>query len=178
MQVKKMIRLSMMVTFALVISLIEQMLPLPLPIPGMKLGLSNIVLLLTMIFFGWRSMLLIALLKSTLLMLLTGAVVSFWYSFCGALCACLFMGIIYRWFSPPFGLIGVSELGAFGHNLAQMSVAVLLFSNTGLYIYLPILTLIGLGSGLFVGLATFGIAKHLDQIWRRGDPYAVQNFME
>lgn len=70
---------------ALVISLFEQMMPLPIGVPGAKLGLSNLVILTTIVVYGSKEGIAVAALKSVLLLLLTGSVTGFWYSMAGAL---------------------------------------------------------------------------------------------
>lgn len=164
MRTKKLVFLSLLTALALVISLIEQMFPVPIGIPGAKLGISNIVILTTLVVFGFKEAIIVAILKSILLMLITGSVTSFWYSFAGAICSSLGMGLAYRFLHPPFSLIGVSEIGAISHNLGQLTVAMIVFSNYKLYYYMPVLTLLGLATGFFVGLASNYLTKHLKKV--------------
>ncbi len=164
MNTKKLVFLSLLTSLALIISLIEQSLPLPLPIPGAKLGLSNVIILTTIVVFGYRAGIVVALLKSLLLMLITGSVTGFWYSFAGALLSSLVMSFAYRFFSNRLSLIGISELGAVAHNFGQIAVAAFFLSNGGLFAYFPILNLIGLVTGFFVGLVANAISPHLTRV--------------
>lgn len=164
MKIRKLVILSLLVSLALAISLVEQYIPLPIGVPGAKLGISNMVILTTLVIFGFREMLVVAALKSVLLLLITGSVTGFWYSFSGAVVSSVVMGIGKKCLMPPFSLVGISELGAFGHNVGQISIACIIFSNYKLYYYLPVLTLFGVFTGYFVGLSTEYITKHLNRV--------------
>lgn len=146
---------------ALVISLFEQAMPLPIGVPGAKLGLSNLVILTTIVVYGAKAGMTVAVLKSALLLLVTGSVTGFGYSFAGALLSSAVMSLAIRFFYPPFSLIGVSELGALAHNVGQLCVAALMFQNGAIFVYLPVLTLVGLFTGFFVGLSTNLLAPSL-----------------
>ncbi len=164
MNVKKLATLSLLVSLALAISLVEQYIPLPVGVPGAKLGLSNMIILSTSVIFGFKEMLTVATLKSILLLFITGSVTGFWYSFSGAIVSSIVMGISKKYMMPPFSMVGISELGALGHNAGQITVACVIFSNYKLYYYLPVLTLFGVFTGYFVGLSTEYITKHLNRV--------------
>lgn len=164
MAVKRMIFLSLLTAMALVVSLIEQSFPLPIGIPGAKLGISNIIILVTLVLYGFRAALVVAVLKSVLLMLITGSITSFWYSLVGAVLSAVIMAVIFRFFTPTFSLIGVSEFGALAHNVGQLFVAMIVLDNPRIFYYLPVLTLIGVFSGYFVGLSTNYLTKHLKRV--------------
>lgn len=157
----KMIFLSLLVAVGLALSILESSIPLPLAIPGARLGLSNMVILVTLIVFGFKDGIKIAIIKSMVLMLVTGSVSSFIYSISGAILSCISMYFFYKNFSNVFSLIGISIVGAATHNFAQVSVAVLILSNLRIYYYLPILLLIGLFTGYFVGLSSIYIVCNL-----------------
>ena len=157
----KMIFISLLVSVGLALSVIESAIPLPIPMPGARLGLSNMVVLVTLVVFGFREGIKVGMLKSVILMLVTGSVSSFMYSFAGAVLSCIMMGIAFRYFSKRFSLIGVSLIGAAAHNFAQVSVAVLMLNNTRIYSYLPFLLLVSLFSGYFVGLSSIYIVDNL-----------------
>lgn len=164
MKVRKLVFLALLVALALAVSLLESMIPVPIGVPGAKLGLSNIVLLVTLVLFGFREAFLVAVLKSLLLMLATGSVTSFFYSLSGAICASVAMGITHRFFAPPFSLVGVSEWGAFFHNMGQLLVACVVLGNVNIFLYLPVLTLLGVATGFFVGLSADLVSGHLNRV--------------
>lgn len=164
MNTRKLVFLSVLTSLALVISLFEHAMPLPIGVPGAKLGLSNLVILVTLVVFGSREGIVVAALKSVLLLLVTGSVTSFWYSMAGALLSSVVMAAMYRFAMPPFSLIGVSEWGALAHNIGQLLIASLVLQNRAIFVYLPILTLVGLFTGYFVGLSANFLAPHLMRI--------------
>ena len=128
-KLNKIIFLSVLVSVGLALSVLESAIPLPIAFPGAKLGLSNMVVLVPLVVFGFNDGITVAMLKSIVLMLVTGSVSSFIYSFSGAIFSCIIMYIGYRFFSEVFSLIGVSILGALAHNFAQVTVASIIMNN-------------------------------------------------
>ena len=157
----KLIFLSVLVSVGLALSVIEMSIPLPITFPGAKLGLSNMVVLITVVVFGFKEGFIVSTLKSIVLMLVTGSVSSFIYSISGAILSCITMYIAYRYLSKIFSLIGVSIIGALAHNFAQVSVASLMMNNIRIYTYLPFLMLMSIFTGYFVGLASTYIIDNL-----------------
>jgi len=160
-RLNKIIFLSILVAVGLGLSVLESAIPLPIAIPGAKLGLSNIVVLVTLVIFGFKEGITVSVLKSIVLILVTGSVSSFLYSFGGAILSCIIMFLSYRYLSKIFSLIGVSILGALSHNFAQVTIASLIMKNLRIYTYLPFLMLMSLFTGFFVGLASVNIIKNL-----------------
>lgn len=159
--VKKMVFLSILVAIGLALSVVESAIPLPIMIPGARLGLSNMVVLVTLVIFGLKEGILVAILKSIVLMLVTGSVSSFIYSLSGAILSSVSMSFSYKYASNIFSLIGISIIGALFHNFAQVSMASLMMGNIRIYTYLPFLMLISLFTGYFVGLSSIFIIKNL-----------------
>lgn len=160
-RIQKLIFISLLVSIGLALSVLESAIPLPIIAPGAKLGLSNMVILVTLVVFGFREALAVGILKSLLLVLITGSVSSLAYSLSGSILSCIAMAIIYKYFSRIFSLIGVSILGAVAHNFAQVSVAAVMMSNARIYSYLPILLITSLFTGYFVGLSSIYISRNL-----------------
>jgi heptaprenyl diphosphate synthase len=92
-RVKMLVNLALLVALALAVSVVEMMIPLPVPIPGAKLGLSNIVILITIYFYDFKSSLAVSVLKSFLLVLITGSVMAFFYSVAGAIFSTIAMNL-------------------------------------------------------------------------------------
>jgi heptaprenyl diphosphate synthase len=160
-KIKKLIFMSLLVSIGLALSVLESAIPLPIIVPGAKLGLSNMVILVTLVVFGFREALAVGILKSLLLVLITGSVSSLAYSLSGSILSCIAMAIIYVYFSRIFSLIGVSIFGAVAHNFAQVSVAAVMMNNARIYSYLPILLITSLFTGYFVGLSSIYISRNL-----------------
>ncbi|HLR35095.1 MAG TPA: Gx transporter family protein [Tissierellales bacterium] len=164
-KVRKMIFLSLLVALGLVLGVIESFMPLPYVAPGAKLGLSNIVILITLVLYGFKEGMVVGILKSLVLTLITGSVSSLFYSLFGAIFSGIVMYIVYAYFSKVFSLIGVSIFGAVAHNTGQVFVASIMMKNFRIFSYLPILHLISLFTGYFVGLASIFITDNLKKKW-------------
>lgn len=158
---RRLIFLALLVAIGLGLSIVESMMPLPFIAPGAKLGLSNIVILITLIIFGFKDALTTGVLKSILFALATGSVTSLFYSLSGAIFSLITMYLIYRYLSNIFSLIGVSIFGAMAHNFAQVLVASLMMNNIRIFSYLPILQLTSIFTGYFVGLVSIYSVNNL-----------------
>lgn len=166
--IKQIIYTALLISMALAVSLIERMIPLPFAMPGAKLGLSNMVILVTLIIYDFRRGLVVASLKSVLLMLIIGFGPSFIYSFTGAIFSTIMMWVSFKYFSEKykvFSIIGVSIIGAVSHNFAQLTAAIFILKSLMLYTYyLPALTIIAIVTGYFVGLGSYNVASQLKKI--------------
>jgi uncharacterized membrane protein len=160
-RLNKVIFVSLLAAIGLALSVIESSIPIPIAIPGARLGLSNMVILVSLVIFGFKEAFSISMLKSILLMLVTGSVSSFFYSITGAILSSIIMFLAYKYMSDIFSLIGISILGAAAHNVAQVGVASLILNNIRVFSYLPLLLLLSLFTGYFVGLSSIYISKGL-----------------
>lgn len=152
MNLKKLIFLSLLVSTALVLSIVEGMIPVPIPVPGVKLGLPNIIFLLTLVLFGFKEALIVAFLRGLIMGIATGNISSLMYSLPSSLTSILVMSFVYRYFSDYFSLIGVSLFGALAFNTVQIAIASLIMENARIFTYLPIMSLTSLFTGYFIGL--------------------------
>lgn len=165
--IRDMVYTGLLIAMALAVSLVERMIPIPFVMPGAKLGLSNMVILVTLIIYGFSRGIIVASLKSILLMMIIGFGPSFIYSFVGAIFSTIMMWIAYRYFNQRimiFSVIGVSIIGAVSHNFAQVTAAAYILKSIMLYTYFPFLTIIGIITGYFVGLGSHNVASHLKKI--------------
>ena len=162
--IKKITNISLLTAMALAISLIEHMIPIPVPIPGAKLGFSNMVILITLYFYGFGSAFIVGVLKSFLLMLITGSVSAFFYSLAGAVFSIIAMGLALKVFKDKASFIGISEIGAFFHNFGQILVATIIMNNIKMYIYFPALVMMGIFTSFFVGLSVNYVASHMERL--------------
>ncbi|WP_053957522.1 Gx transporter family protein [Inediibacterium massiliense] len=165
MKTKKILYLSLITTIGIALNILESFIPLPISgVPGAKLGLANIVNLVALIVFGLKYGLIVGILRSILATLGTGAVTGLFYSLAGAIVSTMIMWVVYKFFSKQFSLIGVSIFGALGHNIAQLSVASFMIHNTLIFTYLPLMMLMSLFTGYFIGLSSKYISNHLKNI--------------
>ena len=163
-RLKVYINLALLLALSLAISLIESAIPMPVPIPGARLGFSNIIILASIYLYDFKKALCVSILKSFLLILITGSVMSFFYSFVGAIFSTTAMYFSLKKVDDDFSLIGVSEIGAFFHNLGQILVAIFFIQNIKMFYYFPVLVFIGIFTGFFVGLSSNFIVEHLEKI--------------
>lgn len=159
--------LAVLITFAVVIHTVESALPLPMPVPGVRLGLANVITLLALILFGLRSGLLIAIIRSILGSLFVGGLFGFgfWLSLSAGITSCLVMALVLLLQKKGLvSLISVSVLGAAAHNLTQLGLASLIISNPDLLLgYYPLLLLLSVPTGIFTGIT----ANFLEGVTRR-----------
>ena len=161
MNTKKLVLISILASLGSIIGLLENIIPLPFVVPGVRLGLSNMVVLVSIVLFGLKEGVYVSLLKSVLLLLVSGNVTGFFYSFSGALLSSLSMALMIHFFKDKVSLIGVSLVGASAHNFAQVTMAVLVLKNIYIYSYLPVLLIIGLFTGVFVGISSQFILSNI-----------------
>ncbi|MFQ6090865.1 MAG: Gx transporter family protein [Candidatus Bipolaricaulia bacterium] len=157
-------------TFAVLLALgvalwvLETLLPPLLPLPGAKLGLSNIVVLFTMLSLGLWEGIYLAILRSLLGSLIGGTFLSvgFFLSFGGAVASALAMALCLRFFGRIFSLIGISIVGAVVHNMVQLLLVYYLFvRQPGILYYLPFLLWAGLLSGAVTGAILIYLQRRL-----------------
>ncbi|HHW54788.1 MAG: Gx transporter family protein [bacterium] len=160
---KKMVQLSLLVAVGIALHVFEAMLPVNvLPVPGAKLGLANIVTLLTLVLLGYREALGVVLLRSLLASLIAGTFLTttFYLSFAGALGSGLIMGLLYHLSRGRLSLVGISISGAVVHNVSQLLVAAQLIQQAGIFMYLPYLLLFALPTGYFNGLVVSYLLRY------------------
>lgn len=152
--------MAVLVCLALVLGYVESLIPIPVPVPGIKLGLSNFVLLFAMDRFLVRRVFLIMLLKTLLSALLFAGMTAFCYSFAGGLLSLLAMYAVKRFCS----WIGVSAVGGAAHNFGQLLAACFVLKSRAVFSYLPFLLLGGAGFGCVLGVAAMSLFPYLKKI--------------
>ena len=158
---RRMVFLSLLISLGTALHLVEALLPLPLPFPGVKLGLANIVTLLALHLFGLREGMTVSLMRVLLGSLLSGMFLSpgFLLGMSGAIFSTLLMSALLK-HSSCFSMIGISMAGAAAHNSGQLLAASLLLQSTALLLYLPLLLLAGIPSGIFTGYLLNSLLQH------------------
>lgn len=151
---RKLIYLSLLSAIGIVLGLFESVIPIPVAIPGARLGLSNIVVLVTIVAIGYKEGFFVSIFKTIILGIVTGAVSSFFFSIGGAILSSISMILAHKFLRKYLSLIGISEIGSFFHNLGQVLVACFIMKTTTILAYLPLLVILGIFTGYFVGLAS------------------------
>lgn len=150
--------LGFMLALALILSYVESLLPLTIGIPGVKLGLANLAVLLTLYAFGWKMALELNVLRVVLSGFLFGNLVAILYSMAGAVLSFGVMVILKKY---HFRMSTVSIAGGVFHNLGQLVVAICVVENIHLLYYLPWLLAAGILTGALIGIVSVSVYGYL-----------------
>ena len=151
---------GVMIALAMILSYLESFVPLPIGIPGVKLGIANLVVLVTLGFLSYKEVAAIDLLRIVLSGILFGSGVSLAYSLSGGILSLILMLLLDK--SRRFSLAGISIAGGVSHNIGQIIVAVVLTGTPEIIWYLPVLLISGTISGFFTGYAAQSLLIHMD----------------
>lgn len=161
---RRLVYLSLLLAMATALHLLEGLFPIPLPLPGVKLGLANIITLLALYLYDLRAGLTVAIARVFLGSLLGGTFLApgFFLALTGAVISTLFMALLIKKTSC-FSPVGISLAGAVGHNLGQLLMASLLLQNQAIFYYLPFLLLSSIPTGLVTGTLLQGLLVRLKE---------------
>lgn len=160
MRLKKLLRLAMLAAVSLILYLVEAQIPAPIPVPGVKLGLGNVIVLCVLFRYGRLDALGVLLVKVLLGAILTGTFGAIPYALTGGLLSLGVMCLLKGLFTDRQLWIA-SVIGAMFHNLGQLAAAAVISSTPGIFDYLPVLLLSGMATGLFTGVAAQAIVSRL-----------------
>lgn len=136
---KKHAIIIILVTNAIIISLLESLIPIPIPVPGVKLGLANIITLIGLVFLPVTDVLIMVLIRCFVVALLTRGILMLAFSISGGILSALVMALLFKKLSGIFSTKGISIVGAFIHNITQLTIASFLLGEIVILYYLPIL---------------------------------------
>ncbi len=151
--------LSVAVALSMIFAFVESQIPPLSTVPGVKIGLANIVTVFLLYKLGSREACLVSAIRVGLSALLFGSFVSFTYSLFGAVMSIAFMIPAKRFL--PFSPIGVSVIGAIAHNAGQILAAFIFLGNAAIVYYLIPLTVSGTVAGIFVGILGGIVAERI-----------------
>lgn len=160
MKTKKLAHMSLMVGYSLILYIIESYMPNPLiaVFPGAKLGIANIVTLTSLVLFGLKDTFIILSVRVIMSSIFAGPISYLLFSIAGSYLSLIFMYLALK--INKFSLIGVSVIGAIGHNIGQLAVAGMIIKNGMIFGYLPYMLFASVITGLFVGIASkFTVGK-------------------
>ena len=160
MKVKKLVLMALLTAVALIIFTVEAQIPNPTPIPGVKLGLANIVTVYAMFALGPAPTFMILLCRVFLGSIFAGHMMTVLYSLGGGI-LCYGAMLIMRRFVTPRQIWVCSVVGAVFHNIGQIIVAILITRTLELIAYLPLLLVSGIIAGVFTGLCAQLILRRL-----------------
>ena len=130
----------------------ERLIPFDFAIPGVKLGLSNAVVLAAMYVLSFWDCLALVLMKCVFGAALSGSMGAFIFSVSGGLLSLCCMYVLYRAAGSVFGPVGISVAGAVSHNTGQIAAAAFVMRTARIAYYLPVLVVSGVAAGVLVGL--------------------------
>ncbi len=159
---KRLAFLAVAIALSMILAFVESQIPPLSTIPGVKIGLANIVTVFLLYRLGWKEAVTVSLIRVLLSALLFGSFVSLMYSAFGAALSLLVMIPSKRFL--PFSPIGVSVLGAVAHNAGQILAALILLGNAAIVYYLIPLTVSGLIAGICVGLLGGIVAERIQHL--------------
>lgn len=156
---------GMLIALAFIFSYLEAIIPLPIPIPGVKLGLANLVTIVGLYTVGISGTVVVSLIRIVLVGVTFGNLFSMVYSLAGGALSLLLMVLCKKkqWFSQ----IGVSILGGIGHNVGQLIIASFVVQTAGVFYYLPALLTAGVAAGAVIGLLGGMVTERIQNLVRR-----------
>lgn len=159
---RKVALLGVFLALALICSYIESLIPFYFGVPGMKLGLTNIVVVLLLYFYGTKEALTVSFTRILLAGFMFGNAFSIIYSLAGGLLSLFVMAFLKK--TKLFHMVGVSICGGITHNLGQIVVAMIVVDNYYLFGYFPFLFIGGAITGLLIGLLAQEIYSRTKQL--------------
>lgn len=159
-----MVFIALLTALAITLMAVERLIPVSIAVPGIKLGLANIVTLTSLYLLTWRDSLTIVLLRVLLGSLILGSFSAFMFSLGGALLAFAVMAILIRLLPKMFSTVGVSISGAVAHNIGQLLVAAAVVQNIRIISYVPVLLIAAVGTGLATGYTVTLLLKYVKAI--------------
>ncbi|MDD3335152.1 MAG: Gx transporter family protein [Eubacteriales bacterium] len=156
---------ALLLSLTLILGYVESLIPIAPGVPGIKLGLSNSVLLLSLYLLGVPTSLMLMALKVFLSGVLFSGFSAMMYSFAGGVLSLLAMILLSR--IKGLSPIVVSAVGGLMHNVGQVALAMVILNTSGLVYYMAILMAVGLVTGAATGTAFFAVMKHLKKLgWK------------
>ena len=156
---KKTALLGMLVALAFVLSYIETLIPVNLGIPGAKLGLANLVVMVALYTLGTKEAFGLSMVRILLAGLTFSSMAAMLYSFAGGLLSFAVMTLMKK--TKKLSVTGVSVLGGIAHNAGQIFVAMWMLDTATLIYYLPVLAITGVASGTVIGLLAVMVIRRI-----------------
>ncbi len=155
----KLTKYALLIALAMIFSYIEFIIPLPIPVPGIKLGLANIVVVIALYNLGVKDAVIISVIRIVLVGITFGNVSMMLYSLSGGLLSILVM--IFGKKISAFSVVGVSILGGIFHNIGQLLLATLIIESSKMLYYMPVLIISGAITGMIIGVVSKSIINKI-----------------
>ena len=162
MDTRKMTRIAMLLTLGLALSYFESLIPFNFSVPGIKLGLANMVTMFVLYRYETKDAVLIMFLRVLISGFMFSGLNTIIFGIFGGIFCITVMKVIKRF--DFFSVVGVSILGAVFHNIGQLAAAFIIMQNTNIIYYLPYLLISGIVSGFFIGYISAILIKRFQNI--------------
>lgn len=150
------------VALALIFSYVESLIPIQIGIPGVKLGLANLIIVIALYKMSLREAYLLSVTRVVLSGFIFGNLFSILYSLAGGLLSLSVMALLKK--HGDFSVIGVSIAGGVSHNIGQLAVAMVVVETFSVAYYIPVLLMAGLITGLLIGITAHEMLRRLTNI--------------
>lgn len=162
---KRVANVGMLIALAMIFSYVEALLPFNFGIPGIKLGVANLVIVTSLYLLKPKDVWCLSLLRILLMGFLFGNGVSILYSLAGGILSLLVMLLLKT--KGGFSMLGVSIGGGVSHNVGQLIAAICIVSNLNIAYYLPMLMIAGVITGAIIGMLSGKILQAVDKEGKR-----------
>lgn len=154
--------MGLLLATALILSYIESLIPFFFGVPGMKLGLPNMAIVMALYMFGWKEAIVINVFRIVISGFLFGNMYGILFSLSGAVISFIAMLIIKS--TDRFSMTGTSIIGGVFHNIAQILVAAFVVKTSGIIYYMPVLIIAGVITGFINGTIASQVMTHIRRI--------------
>ncbi len=162
-EINRIVNLSLFISVAIVLSIFESFLPFTYVLPGFKLGLSNILIILMLPYYSFNELLLFQVVKVTVTNFILGLLSVYIFSLSGAMFSLIFVYLCYKIFKSKITVESLSVIGAVFHNLGQLLFAMIYLKTPELILYLPFMILLASLTGLINGFIVSKIKIAFDR---------------
>ena len=160
-ELQRITRIALLTALSLILFILEGFLPLPLPVPGAKLGLAAIVTLIALYLLPARDAALMLTLRIILASAFGGGLAPMIYSLAGGAASFAAMVLLKQY--TQLSIVGISAAGGFLHNMAQLLVAAAVLETTALFVYAPVLGIVGIFTGILIGITARVILQKISR---------------
>lgn len=163
-RIRRLSRTALYLALALTVYALENAILPPLPIPGVRLGLANMVILTVLYTEGFKTACIVSISRVFLGSFFSGTFlgIAFWPTLAGAVTSTLVMAATRQLSKSKVSPVGVSVMGALAHNTSQLAAIYPFFPNAGLFYYLPFLILLAVPAGVLTGIIGRNIIEALE----------------
>lgn len=156
---KKGAYLGVLCSVAIVLGYVESLFPIFVGVPGMKLGLSNLAIVLVLYLYSWKEALAVSVVRILVVGFLFGNAFSIAFSLAGGILSLLCMELARRYLK--LSCTGVSMVGGVTHNLGQICIAILVVENVRVAYYFSVLAVSGLVTGILIGMLSSELIRRI-----------------